>query len=194
MNISQFSSEICQNLNHINQKLPEENVIIEYGLTLFLENVTKLLFILTIGFLIGRGKETCIILFTFCMFRLQAGGRHAKSNIGCTLSMIFIWGLSLTVSRYVTIGIQTLICIFVLCIASVLLWAPQSINIRCFTSKDIIRKKVYSSLFLYGCLIVSALLCNIRMLIVSPIILETLTLIPTPNNSERSGENEETTC
>lgn len=181
MNISQFSSEICQNLNHVNQKPPEENVIIEYGLTLFLENVSKLLLILTIGFLIGRGKETFIILFTFCMFRLQAGGRHAKSNIGCTLSMIFMWGLSLMVSRYITIGNQILICIFVICIAAVLFWVPQSINIRCFTSEDIIRKKVYSFLFLCGSLILSALLCNIRMLIVSPIILETLTLVPSHN-------------
>ena len=88
MNISELSSAICQRLNHINQKPPEENVIIEYGMTLFLENVSKLLLILAIGFLIGEGKESFIILFTFCMFRLQAGGRHAKNNIGCTLSML----------------------------------------------------------------------------------------------------------
>lgn len=84
MNISELSSAICQRLNHINQRPPEENVIIEYGMTLFLENVSKLLLILAIGFLIGEGKESFIILFTFCMFRLQAGGRHAKNNIGCT--------------------------------------------------------------------------------------------------------------
>ena len=90
MNISELLSAICQRLNHINQKTPEENVIIEYGMTLFLENVSKLLLILAIGFLIGEGKESFIILFTFCMFRLQAGGRHAKNNIGCTLSMLFI--------------------------------------------------------------------------------------------------------
>ena len=57
MNISELLSAICQRLNHINQKTPEENVIIEYGMTLFLENVSKLLLILAIGFLIGEGKE-----------------------------------------------------------------------------------------------------------------------------------------
>ncbi len=135
MNISELSSAICQRLNHINQKPPEENVIIEYGMTLFLENVSKLLLILAIGFLIGEGKESFIILFTFCMFRLQAGGMHAKNNIGCTLSMLFIWGLSLTASRYVTIGIPALVCIFIIGIAAVLLWVPQSINIGYFTSE-----------------------------------------------------------
>ena len=194
MNISKLSSAICQRLNHINQKTPEENVIIEYGMTLFLENVSKLLLILAIGFLIGEGKESFIILFTFCMFRLQAGGRHAKNNIGCTLSMLFIWGLSLTASRYVTIGIPALVCIFIIGIAAVLLWVPQSINIRYFTSEDIARKKVYSFLFLCCSLIVAVLLGSIRMLIVSPIILEILTLIPNHNSLERSGKNEETTC
>lgn len=89
MNISELSSAICQRLNHINQKPPEENVIIEYGMT---------------------------------------------------LSMLFIWG-PLTASRYVTIGIPALVCIFIIGIAAVLLWVPQSINIGYFTSEDIARKK-----------------------------------------------------
>lgn len=143
MNISELSSAICQRLNHINQKTPEENVIIEYGMT---------------------------------------------------LSMLFIWGLSLTASRYVTIGIPALVCIFIIGIAAVLLWVPQSINIGYFTSEDIARKKVYSFLFLCCSLIVAVLFGSIRMLIVSPIILEILTLIPNHNNLERSGKNEETTC
>lgn len=42
MNISELSSAICQRLNHINQKSPEENVVIEYGMALFLENVCPL--------------------------------------------------------------------------------------------------------------------------------------------------------
>ena len=200
MNISKLSSEICQRLNHINQKSLEENVIIEYGMALFLENVSKLLLILAIGFLIGEGKESFIILFTFCMFRLQAGGRHAKNNIGCTLSMLFIWGLSLIASRYVTIGIPALVCIFIIGIAAVLLWVPQSINIGYFTSEatavsaTIARKKVYSFLFLCCSLIVAVIFGSIRMLIVSPIILEILTLIPNHNSLERSGKIEETTC
>ena len=49
--------------------------------------------------------------------------------------MLFIWGLSLTASRYVTISIPALVCIFIIGIAAVLLWVPQSINIGYFTSE-----------------------------------------------------------
>lgn len=194
LNISKLSSKICNRLNRINPKTPEEYAVIKYGMELFGDNVTKFCFLIMVGFIIGKVKETFIILFTFCMLRLQAGGRHAKNNISCTLDMILLWGLSLVASRYIVIGIPILVFTFIVCATTIILWVPQSINIKYFTSKVIIRKKVYSFLLLCISLVISAFCYNIRMLIVFPIILETLTLIPINNISERGVKNEQDNC
>lgn len=179
MNISKLSSIICQWLNHINPKPADEYEVIEYGMELFLENVLKLCFILITGFVIGKAKETLVILFTFCTFRLQAGGWHATKNITCTLSMFLVWGLSLIASHYINIGIPPLVLIAVICTAVIIVRVPQSINIKYFTPDTIIRKKIYSFIFLCSSMIISVFCSNLRMLIAFPIILETLTLIPT---------------
>lgn len=178
MNISTISSKLILWLNHISPKSAEETAVLKYGMELFLENSIKLLIISFAGLLIGKGKETLIILFTFCMFRLQAGGRHVKSNIGCTLCMTGIWGISLAANDYITFSLPIIEFIFAICTVEILLWVPQSINIEYFSCKEIIQKKLYSITFLFCILLISALFPDLRGLIVSPVILEAITLLP----------------
>ena len=65
MSISQIAVGFCDWLNKINPKSPEENEVIQYGMELFLDNIIKLIAILLIGFILGKGFETLIILSTF---------------------------------------------------------------------------------------------------------------------------------
>ncbi len=83
MSISQIAVGFCDWLNKINPKSPEENEVIQYGMELFLDNIIKLIAILIIGIILGKGFETLIVLSTFCGLRLQAGGIHAKTGWGC---------------------------------------------------------------------------------------------------------------
>ena len=184
MNISTMSSKLILWLNSINPKSVEETAVIKYGMELFLENSIKLLIISIAGLLIGKGRETLVILFTFCMFRLQAGGRHAKSNIGCTLCMTGIWGISLTTNHYITFSLPILGFIFAICTVEIILWVPQSINIEYFSCKEIIQKKLYSFTFLFCILLVSALFPDLRGVIISPVILEAITLLPKHKEKE----------
>lgn len=189
MNISTISSKIILWLNSINPKSVDETAVIKYGMELFLGNASKLLIISFAGLLIGKGGETLVILFTFCMFRLQAGGRHVKSNIGCTLCMTGIWGISLTANHYITFSLPILGFIFAFCTVEIILWVPQSINIEYFSRKDIIKKKLYSFTFLFCILLISALFPDLRGLIVSPVILEAITLLP--KHKEKEVQNDE---
>ena len=82
MIISKFSASICCLLNKINPRDEDDNITIQYGVELILDNLLKLLFIQLLGILLGKGVETFVILFVFCTLRLQAGGIHAKNKYG----------------------------------------------------------------------------------------------------------------
>lgn len=178
MSISKISAYICNWMDTIYHRDAEENQVIQYGLELFLDNILKLLLILIIGIMIGKGLETLIILFSFCGLRLQAGGKHAKTGIGCGLSMIMIWALSLFISYFISINSAALALIYVICSIIVIYCAPRSKNIEYFSLSDIHRKKLHSFVFLSSLIVFSAVFTNIREIIVYPVILEVLTLLP----------------
>lgn len=189
MSISKIAVEICDLMDRINHKEPEENKIIQYGLELLLDNVLRFSLVLLIGIIIGMGKETFIILFSFCSLRLQAGGKHAKTGIGCGLSMFVIWALSILGYLFIEIKISLMPYLYIAYVCIVAYCAPRTINIEYFSSKDIFKKKLYSFIFLTFLMIVSVLYSDLRGLIVYPVTIEVLTLLP--KNKIEKKENDE---
>lgn len=190
MNISKISIKICSWMNHINHRSEEENKVIQYGLELLLDNLLKFLLIEIVGILIGKGWQTLIILFSFCGLRLQAGGKHAKTGIGCGLSMIVIWAISILCDSFYKINLILLGYIYMVCCGIVVLCAPRTINIEYFTLQEKRKKKLFSFAFLTALLLIAAGIPEIRGLIVYPVILEAVTLLPKNKIKKESNENE----
>jgi len=191
MSVSKISVQICDWLDKINHKDPEENEIIQYGLELLLDNILKFILILLIGVIIGMGKETAIVLFSFCGLRLQAGGKHAKTGVGCTLSMIAIWAMSIICNLFFEIKLIMMPYIYIFCALLIIFCAPRTINIQYFSSKDIWKKKAFSIVFLTLLLVVATLSLDLRGLIVYPVFIEVLTLLPRNKiNEKEKDENE----
>lgn len=179
--VSMISKVFCNWLNKLNPQSGEDNAVIQYGLELVLDNLIKLLILQFLGFLIGKGWETLIILFTFCLLRLQAGGAHARTNLGCSLSMMLIWVISLLGQAYILF--ETTILIFLTIVDVLIIWlcAPKSKNIDYFTSSSIFKRKLSSSLIFIIFAIISFFNVNLRSLLIIPATLEVITLLPKNN-------------
>lgn len=181
MVISTISKVFCDWLNKSNPQSAEDNAVIQYGLELVLDNLVKLIILQILGILLGNGWETLVILVSFCILRLQAGGVHANSNLGCCLGMMLIWGISLL--GYTYIRVQTSILIFLALMDALIIWicAPKSKNIDYFTSASILRRKL-SSLFIFFVFVIIAFLnIRLRSLLIIPATLEVITLLPNNN-------------
>ena len=193
--ISRFSAALCCLLNKINPRDEDDNITIQYGVELILDNLLKLIFIHLLGILLGKGVETFIVLFVFCTLRLQAGGIHAKTNAGCFLGMLVIWFLSLSGSVIFKLNILNVIAIYLFSLTIFICLVPKSKNITYFTRAAILKKKVLSILFLTLLALIAIYNENLRELIIYPVALEVLTLLP-PNKDVMKGDfkNEEENC
>ncbi len=187
MIITRFSVILCSLLNKINPRTEEDNIAIQYGFELILDNMIKLLFLQILGIFLGKGYETFIILFSFCALRLQAGGIHAKTNIGCSLGMLFVWGLSLIGSTFLKLNIPYVVLIYIISIVVIFCFAPKGKNINHFTTSSKQKKKLMSMLILTLFTIIAILNNDLRELFAYPVTLEVLTLLPV-NNTDVKGE------
>ncbi len=187
MVISKFSSILCGWLNKINPRSDEENIVIQYGFELILDNIVKLMFLQLVGFLLGKGWETFIIILSFCTLRLQAGGVHARTNIGCSLSMVLVWFLSLFGSIFIKIKFYFVVVLYMIYFVIIALCAPRSKNINHFTYSSILKKKYKSLIVLTFIMAIAVINNSIRELLVYSVTMEVLTLLP-KNNTTVKGE------
>lgn len=188
MGISGIAVGFCNWMNKINPKNQDENKVIQYGMELLLDNIIKFVMIQLIGLLIGKGFETFIILLSFCGFRLQAGGIHAKTGMGCGFSMLLMWAVSLLADLFIDMHISVLPLIYAVSIVVVWICAPRTINIEFFTSRDKLNKKISSSVVLSILMAAASIFPSLRELIMIPVILEVMTLLP-QNKNNLKGEN-----
>lgn len=187
MVITKLSAILCGLLNKINPKSEEDNIAIRYGFELVLDNVVKLFFLQILGVFLGKGWETFIILFTFCLLRLQAGGAHASSNIGCSLGMFLVWGLSLIGSIFVKLRVPHVIFIYIISFIIIFCFAPRSKNIDYFAESSKRKKKLTAILILTLITVIAVINTDLRELLMYPVTLEVLTLLP-KNKTALKGE------
>lgn len=183
MVITRLSKVLCGCLNKINPKSEEENAVIQYGFELVLDNIIKLFFIGLAGALLGKGWETFVILLSFCVLRLQAGGVHARTDVGCALGMILIWGISLIGSMVIKIEPPFVIVLYAVYVVIIAALAPRSKNIEYFTHASKRKKKLKSLIAVTLFMSVAFLNAGLRELIICPVTLEVLTLLPKNKNN-----------
>lgn len=187
MNVKIISEILCEYMNNICQVEDEENQVIKYGMELLLETLLKIIFLILLGMLFGKAFETLIILSTFCGFRSQAGGKHARTNLGCTGCMVLIWKTSLFGYLNFKISGLALGSIYIFSLFITLCCAPKSGNLIYFTKERILKKKICSVLLLTTLMFISYLNVYVRELLVYPIIWEVLSLLPA-NKIKKTGE------
>ncbi|WP_349948230.1 accessory gene regulator B family protein [Lacrimispora sp. BS-2] len=178
MNISRIAVGFCDWLNKMSPKSQEENKVIQYGMELLLDNIIKLIVILLIGIVLGKGVETLVVLSTFCGLRLQAGGIHAKTGLGCGFSMLLVWAISILGDIFFDIKTSFLPYIYTVSALVILCCAPRTINIEHFSSQDKLKKKLYSIVVLTFIMAIAFLNPPLRDLLIIPVTLEVLTLLP----------------
>jgi accessory gene regulator B len=178
VSITQIAVGFCNWLNKINPKSAEENEVIRYGMELFLDNAIKLIAVLIIGIVIGKGLATLIILSAFCFLRAQAGGIHARTGWGCGLGVLLVWAISILSDNFFRIEASLLPYVYVASALAIISCVPRTINIEHFTSQDKLKKKLSSIFALTLMMAIAFFNPVLRGLIIYPVILEVLTLLP----------------
>ena len=163
--------------NAVNPQPENEDMIIRYGAELLIDNLARLLLILCLGVLLGKGYETVIILLAFCGIRSQAGGIHAKTGFGCGVSMSGICLLSLLGGSIVDILDGSILILYLIFVGITWIFVPQTVNREYYTEKMIRRKKC-TTLFLINCFcIVAHVMTEVRGFIMWALMLEMGTVV-----------------
>jgi accessory gene regulator B len=71
--------------------------VYSYGLQMFIAPFLSVLFVLVLGFCIGKFFETAAFLAAFISLRPSAGGYHAKTHLRCFSGLLVVYGLHLAV-------------------------------------------------------------------------------------------------
>jgi len=90
-----------------NSIINEENVeVYHYGLELILATIFKFIGLMVIAAITGLVIETIIFILFFSGLRLQAGGYHAKSIMGCFIGMVSFTFISISLIKLLPIHYQ----------------------------------------------------------------------------------------
>lgn len=90
-----------------NSIIEEENIeVYHYGLELILATIFKFIGLMVIAAITGLVMETIIFIMFFCSLRLQAGGYHAKSIMGCFIGMVSFTFISISLVKLLPIHNQ----------------------------------------------------------------------------------------
>lgn len=164
--------------NQENPQSESENMIIRYGAELLIDNGLKIIFLLILGFALGQGVESAVFLFVFCCLRSQAGGFHARTGWGCSLCMLIVWGIGISVAKWMDVSLVGVLAL-TSCLIPITIWkVPKTINRDCYTVTTINKAKIYATVILCVCIGMAVIHIEWRSLIMCAVTLEVMTLLP----------------
>lgn len=151
--------------------------VLQYGMEVLLENILRIIVILSVGMLFGHGKEAAIALFSFAVLRMNAGGIHAESSQGCT---VFTSGIVLS-GIFAKQHFHSSICLLLLCyiISNALIYryAPNGSESCALLEKSYKKKKKIYALITNQVLFAVSYISDFRNLILVPVMAECLSLV-----------------
>ena len=110
---------ILKYVKKYNSVSESEEEIYRYGIDIVVYTVLSTLGLLVIGLCWGRLSETALIVGIYYLNQTIGGGYHARSHIGCFLSMalslvvmLFLIDLKLPLVIYVAVGIISVIFLY----------------------------------------------------------------------------------
>lgn len=159
----------------------EQQIAVDYGLELLLENLIKFAGIFLLAGFFGVADEVAVFCCVFCPFRMLAGGIHMRTGTGCFLFMVVLIGFSLFCKEVFQFSFAGRW--FLLTVIAVLCWryAPCDTKRNPIAFEEIkSKKKVFSVMFSVCCMFVTECVGTeeIKVLVVSALLLETLTILP----------------
>jgi accessory gene regulator B len=118
---------------------------IEYGLIAVFDELTKLIPYFIIFWLFSLQQYYIVVLLFFCPIRLFTGGYHAKTYWGCFFISFTIFGLIITISKYISINTSILATLAILSFVLVCIFSPvDNINKRIKSNERRIKLKYFS--------------------------------------------------
>lgn len=167
--------EWCDKENPQNEN---ENMVIRYGAELLVDNGLKILLLITLGFLLGKGAESVVFLLVFCSLRSRAGGFHAKTSWGCGLCMLVVWAIGIVAAEWIDMSLMDILTLTLILVPIIIWKTPRTINRHCYTVKEIRKAKVYATTTLCVCFVMAVIYMEWRSLIMCAVTLEVMTLLP----------------
>lgn len=174
--IRQFATWIVNNSSCCKVNLPA----IVYGLELIFNSLTKILIIITSGYILGVYPYIVFALFAFSILRLQAGGYHSKSSNGCLIAMLSIIYSSIVIGKNIIIPNTVKILILILCNFIIYIAAPAFTENNPIHNCSIIKKKKRNSLLIINLYFGSAFIIHdvYAEILILIILFESITLLP----------------
>ena len=125
MNLSRYLSKQTVNIlskhSSFNKEDPE---IIEYGLTIFFATILKFAVVFLLALSLGLLREIFLCAFVFGILRSFAGGVHAKTPLGCLISMIFVYFSVYLLASVIQYSNLLFWASLVFCLITLLAYAP----------------------------------------------------------------------
>lgn len=114
--------------NWLNNYYPREHIEqikLEYGIEVLLDNLIKIIVILNFGAVLGILKESLVVWIGFGALRIQAGGYHCNTNIGCWMISIAVvlGGGALVHVNMIPLGVAAVVLLLSVVVA--VLYAPS---------------------------------------------------------------------
>ena len=109
---------------------------VKYGLELIYITITKLTVILLVSLIFGLIKESIIFSLFITGLRTFAYGLHAKKSWHCYISSLFSFVLMPYVFINININVISKIIISVLCLTSMIIYAPADTHKRPIINKN----------------------------------------------------------
>ncbi|MDR7856823.1 accessory gene regulator B family protein [Tissierella sp.] len=183
------------------KKLCDKNIIGEedidvyhYGLELLLATLFKAMGLMAIAAITGLVKEAIIFTMFFSSLRVQAGGYHAKTIIGCFIGMVVFTFTSITLVRMIPLDYQQqyILVAVVSSIALVFVYAPMESENKPLTEEEEIlyRRRslgtvIAGSIIIFHLVYLNSKLNYLGTIASTGFLLESLTLIHFSKNRNK---------
>jgi Membrane protein putatively involved in post-translational modification of the autoinducing quorum-sensing peptide len=188
-----LAKKITTACNQDSQNTEKDIIIMQYGLELIIENIIKTVALLIVAFFAHKLLETIIVIGVFSTLRYGAGGIHMKTGIGCSLTMLFIWGMGVFGSERFSLPQVVIILLLVVSVVMFYLFTPCDTQNNPITDIKIRKKKRIQSVvtaLILAFIVVWTRESRLQMLILIPMLCEVITIVPIVNyiNQKRFKE------
>lgn len=189
MNVINFVAESLLNKLINNQVISnEDRDVYKYGLEVFISLLTKIIFLTIIACIFNIIIEMAIFASTFFILRINAGGYHAKTFLGCFIATVMFIFITIQILNNILVPFYFTFIMLIIANTLIFLYAPVDTPNKVLTQKEysIYRKRSlkFAALFTLGIISIYLLdatklyYCNIG---VFAFLLESITLTPLVN-------------
>lgn len=176
-----------------NEMSETQAIAVTYGIELIFNSLFKVIGLILLGLVFGRAWDVILSIGCFSLLRSCAGGVHMKSSLGCFLSMVLVCVLSCVGADYIgylPVGVMIALTIGIIVVNK--LYAPFFTENNPIEDEKIIKKKNIGAVVISVILLVIIWITpiwNVKMLMLIPVTLETLSILPCWHGTKKAVQN-----